>query len=109
MTTLTIIIISPPIILLLFSYFIHIIRIIIAIIQAGGVSLHDLHRILRMSLISPTWSGQDLVQCLGRIHRADVFAPAQQRIVFCADTYEERISEILQKKLQILWELMIII
>jgi len=76
-------------------------RIIIAIIQAGGVgvSLHDLHGIPRLSLISPTWSGQDLVQCLGRIHRAGAKTPAQQKIVFCADTYEERICEIIQKKI----------
>ena len=76
-------------------------RVIIAIIQAGGVgvSLHDLHGIPRMSIISPTWSGQDLVQCLGRIHRAGAKTPAQQKLVFCADTYEERICEIIQKKI----------
>ena len=76
-------------------------RVIIAIMQAGGVgiSLHDLHGIPRMSLISPSWSGQDLVQCLGRIHRAGAKTPAQQKLVFCADTYEERICEIIQKKI----------
>lgn len=76
-------------------------NIIIAIIQAGsvGISLHDLHGTPRMSLISPTWSGQDLVQCLGRIHRAGAKTPAQQKIILCADTYEEQISKIIQKKL----------
>lgn len=76
-------------------------NVIIAIIQAGGVgvSLHDLHGKPRMSIISPTWSGQDLVQCLGRIHRAGSKTPAQQKIVFCAKTYEERICELIQSKL----------
>ena len=54
-------------------------------IQAGGVgvSLHDLHGgHPRMSIISPTWSGQDLKQVLGRIHRAGSKTPAIQKIVF---------------------------
>lgn len=77
-------------------------RIIISIIQAGGVgiSLHDIHGgHPRMSVISPTWSGQDIQQVLGRIHRAGSQSPALQRIVFCADTYEEKICELIQKKL----------
>jgi superfamily II DNA or RNA helicase len=76
-------------------------RVIIAIIQAGGVgvSLHDLHGVQRMSIISPTWSGQDLVQCLGRIHRAGAKSPAIQKLVFCANTYEDRIAEIIKNKI----------
>lgn len=77
-------------------------KIIIAIIQAGGVgiSLHDIHGgHQRMSVISPTWSGQDMQQALGRIHRAGSQSPALQRIVFCAGTYEETICELIQKKL----------
>jgi len=77
-------------------------RIIIAIIQAGGVgiSLHDIHGgHPRMSVISPTWSGQDMQQVLGRIHRAGSKSPALQRIVYCSGTYEERICELIQKKL----------
>lgn len=77
-------------------------KIIICIIQAGGVgiSLHDTHGDHpRMSVISPTWSGQDMQQALGRIHRAGSQTPALQRIVFCADTYEETICELIQKKL----------
>jgi hypothetical protein len=77
-------------------------RIIIAIIQAGGVgiSLHDIHGgHQRMSVISPTWSGQDMQQALGRIHRAGSQSPALQRIVFCAGTYEETICDMIQKKL----------
>lgn len=77
-------------------------RIMIAIIQAGGVgiSLHDIHGgHPRMSIISPTWCGQDLVQCLGRIHRAKAKTPALQRIVFCANTCEEDICELIQEKM----------
>jgi SNF2 family DNA or RNA helicase len=77
-------------------------RIIIAIIQAGGVgiSLHDIHGgHPRMSVINPTWSGQDMQQALGRIHRAGAQTPAMQRIVFCAGTYEEKICEMIKGKL----------
>lgn len=77
-------------------------KIIIAIIQAGGVgiSLHDIHGgHQRMSIISPTWSGQDLVQCLGRIHRAGAKSPALQRIVFCAGTCEDKICQTIQDKM----------
>ncbi len=77
-------------------------RIIICIMQAGGVgiSLHDIHGgYPRMSVISPTWSGQDMQQALGRIHRAGSQSPALQRIVFCAETYEEQICDLIHKKL----------
>ncbi|VBB18867.1 DEXDc helicase [Yasminevirus sp. GU-2018] len=77
-------------------------KIIICIIQAGGVgiSLHDVHGgHPRMSVISPTWSGQDMQQALGRIHRAGSKSPAMQRIVFCAETYEETICTLIQKKM----------
>lgn len=77
-------------------------KIIICIIQAGGVgiSLHDVHGgHPRMSVISPTWSGQDMQQALGRIHRAGSKTPSLQRIVFCAETYEEKICELIQDKL----------
>jgi superfamily II DNA or RNA helicase len=77
-------------------------RIIIAIIQAGGVgiSLHDLHgNHQRVSIISPTWSAQDLVQALGRIHRAGSQTAALQRIIYCANSIEEKISSNVTKKL----------
>jgi SNF2 family DNA or RNA helicase len=77
-------------------------KIIICIIQAGGVgiSLHDIHgEHPRMSVISPSWSGQDMQQALGRIHRAGSQSPALQRIVYCADSYEETICELIKKKL----------
>jgi superfamily II DNA or RNA helicase len=77
-------------------------KIIIAIIQAGGVgiSLHDIHGgHPRMSIISPTWSGQDCQQVLGRIHRAGSKSPAIQKIVYCAKSYEESICKIIKDKL----------
>lgn len=79
-------------------------KIIISIIQAGGVgiSLHDLYGRPRMSLISPSWSGTDVVQALGRIHRAGSKSPALQRIIYIAKSYEEVICQKLGSKLTIL-------
>jgi superfamily II DNA or RNA helicase len=79
------------------------INIIILNIKAGGVgiSLHDKYGgHPRVSLISPTWSSLDLVQALGRIHRAGGKTRSLQRIIYTADTIEERIAEKLKLKLQ---------
>ncbi|MBA43183.1 MAG: hypothetical protein CMF62_04130 [Magnetococcales bacterium] len=78
-------------------------RILISIIQAGGVgiSLHDIHgNHPRMSVISPTWSGQDMKQVFGRIHRAKSQSPAIQKLVYCAGTYEDEISKLIEQKLK---------
>lgn len=77
-------------------------KLIIAMCQAGnvGISLHDLkggHP--RMSIISPTWSGQDMKQILGRIHRAGSKSPAIQKIVYVAKTYEEEICKLIRNKI----------
>lgn len=75
-------------------------RLLIATMQSGGVglSLHDIHKTHpRMSIISPTWSGQDQKQCLGRIHRANG-TPSIQKIVYVAKTYEEKICQIIKDK-----------
>jgi hypothetical protein len=77
-------------------------NVLIAIMQAGGVgiSLHDIHGgHPRMSLISPTWTGQDIKQALGRIHRAGSKTPALQKIIYCAKTYEDILCKIIQKKI----------
>ena len=77
-------------------------NILIANIKAGGVgiSLHDIHgEHQRVSIISPTWSAQDTMQTLGRIHRAEGKTPAIQKFVFCAGTIEEYICEKLREKL----------
>ncbi len=77
-------------------------NIVICNIKAGGIgiSLHDIagnHP--RVSLISPTWSSIDLVQALGRIHRAGGKSKSLQRIIYTADTIEEKIAEKLKNKL----------
>lgn len=77
--------------------------IILLNICAGGtgLNLHDLigsHQ--RVSIISPTWSAQDFIQCLGRIHRAGAKTDAIQKIVFCEGTIEEFICETLKYKLE---------
>jgi ERCC4-related helicase len=77
-------------------------NIIICNIKAGGIgiSLHDIHGgYPRVSLISPTWSSIDLVQALGRIHRAGGKSKSLQRILYTADTVEEKIADKLKTKL----------
>ncbi len=77
-------------------------NIIICNIKAGGIgiSLHDIHGgFPRVSLISPTWSSIDLVQALGRIHRAGGKSKSLQRILYTADTVEEKIADKLKTKL----------
>ena len=78
-------------------------KLILCNIKAGGVgiSLHDVyggHK--RVSIISPCWSAIDLTQALGRIHRAGGKTKSLQRIVYCANTVEERIAEKLERKLK---------
>jgi len=77
-------------------------RIIILNIKAGGIgiSLHDIHGgHPRISLLSPPWSSLDLVQALGRIHRAGGKTKTLQRIIYAANTVEERIADKLKIKL----------
>jgi SNF2 family DNA or RNA helicase len=70
-------------------------------IQSGGVgvSLHDLNGRPRSSLICPTYSAIDLKQALGRIHRAGAKSKAIQRIVFAADSIEEKVMRKVRAKL----------
>ncbi len=74
---------------------------LVANIKAGGVgvSLHDPEgKQPRLALISPTYSAQDLRQCLGRVHRTGG-AHSIQRIVFAAGTVEERVCAAVEQKL----------
>jgi len=67
-------------------------RVMIANLSAGnaGVSLHDLiGNNPRHSIISPSFSAINLIQSLGRIHRANGKSPCIQKIVFAAGTIEE--------------------
>lgn len=78
-------------------------KIIICNIKAGGtgISLDDqLGGHPRVSLISPTWNSIDLIQVLGRIHRAGSKSKSLQRIIYIANTIEEKISEKLHSKLK---------
>src|SRR5579872_1669498 len=83
----------------------NIVRIIISTIQSGGVtlSLHDLSgKYPRVSIISPSFSRIQLTQTLGRIYRAGCKSPCLQKIVYCADTYEEHVAKIIDSKKEVL-------
>lgn len=83
-------------------------RIIICNIRSGGVgiSLHDtIGNFPRVSIISPSWSAQDIIQALGRIHRANGKTPVRQRIVYCQGTIEQQICNKLIEKIQYIAEL----
>lgn len=78
------------------------IRIIICTIQSGGesISLHDKFGTNpRISLISPSLSSIDIIQSLGRIYRMECKTPCLQKFIFCAGTYEQKISNIIKNKL----------
>jgi superfamily II DNA or RNA helicase len=73
-----------------------------AMIQAGGisVSLHDLHgNRPRVSLINPPFAVVQLKQALGRIWRAGAKTKAIQKIIFAADTVEEKACDAIRRKL----------
>ena len=53
----------------------------------------------RVSIISPTWSAQDLIQVLGRIHRAMGKSDCLQQILFCKGTIEESVGNIIKSKI----------
>jgi superfamily II DNA or RNA helicase len=77
-------------------------RIIILNIRSGGVgvSLHDLNgNHPRVSLISPSWSAQDVVQAVGRVWRAGSKSSSIQKVVYCANTIEESICEKMKEKI----------
>lgn len=78
-------------------------RVIVCNIAAGGVgvSLHDTqggHP--RTALISPSWNAKDLLQVMGRIHRAGGKTPSMQRVLFAAGTIEETIEKSLREKMK---------
>jgi hypothetical protein len=76
-------------------------RVVICNIRAGGIgiSLHDPQGVVpRLALISPTFSAADLRQALGRVHRLGG-ARSIQKILFAANTVEERACEAVAAKL----------
>jgi superfamily II DNA or RNA helicase len=77
-------------------------RIMLVNLAAGnaGIGLHDLNgKYPRGSILSPSYSAINLVQALGRIHRAEGKTPCIQKIMFAADTIEERCCQRVQSKL----------
>lgn len=77
-------------------------RIIVANVQAGGVSisLHDEHGgHPRIGFVSPGWSATALKQVFGRLHRAGSKSAALYRIVLAAGTIEERVHRAVSRKL----------
>lgn len=72
-------------------------------IQAGGAGLDGLQDTTgvhpRVSLICPTYSAVDMVQCLGRIYRSNTVTPCLQRIVWAAGTVEESCARSCRAKL----------
>ena len=72
-----------------------VLRVMICNVQAGGilVNLHDTHgKHPRVSLISPSDNAKDVIQCLGRIHRAGGETPTRQYVLFAAGTVEEEVE-----------------
>jgi len=77
-------------------------RVIVCNIAAGGVgvSLHDVNgKYPRTAIISPSWSAKELLQTLGRVHRAGGKTPSQQRILFASGTVEEKVEKSVRTKL----------
>lgn len=71
-----------------------------------GISLHDtIGNFPRVSLISPSFSSNQLIQSIGRIYRADTKSHCLQRIIFCANTVEEIICNKVKEKLKFLSKL----
>jgi len=77
-------------------------EILIMNIKAGGlgISLHgDQRKRTRLVLISPTFSGIDLKQALGRAHRAGG-ARSIQKIIWAANTIEEKTCSKVRARMQ---------
>ena len=65
--------------------------------------MHDLNgRFPRTALICPGWSPTDLKQALGRVWRAGGKTTSIQRILYAADTVEERVAERIEERLRTL-------
>jgi superfamily II DNA or RNA helicase len=83
-------------------------RIIVAMIGAGGtgIGLHDVKGIRpHYGLHSPPESITQMIQGLGRLDRLGSKSNSVQRIVFIADTIEEKIADGLLKKMKTIGEL----
>jgi superfamily II DNA or RNA helicase len=80
-------------------------KVVVANIAAGGVgiSLHDTHGgHPRAAIISPDWNEKNIIQVVGRVHRAGGKSPSMQRILFAAGTIEEKVERSVRKKISLL-------
>lgn len=80
-------------------------RVIVCNTAAGGVgiSLHDTHgNHPRAAIISPDWNEKNILQVVGRVHRAGGKTPSLQRILFAAGTVEEKVEKSVRKKISLL-------
>lgn len=78
-------------------------RVIACNTAAGGVgvSLHDVTgKHPRAAIISPSWNEKDIVQVIGRVHRAGGKTPSMQRILFAAGTVEEKVQQSVNQKIK---------
>jgi hypothetical protein len=78
-------------------------RVMLCNIEAGGtlLNLQDQRgEFPRTALISPSDKAMDVLQCIGRIHRAEGKTPTQQHILFAADTIEEEVKENCDEKIK---------
>ena len=80
-------------------------RVALVNMQAGNANIgfHDLSgKYPRHSLIFPTWSAVNMIQSMGRIHRAKGRTRTVQKIVFASDTIEEQICRRVKDRVQCL-------
>ena len=56
----------------------------------------------RVSIISPSFKINEIIQALGRINRKGAKTPSLQRLIYCADTIEEAVCKNLRKKIDFL-------
>lgn len=78
-------------------------RIILVNAQSGGAGLtlgDMIGKYPRLSLISPSYSAIIMRQCLGRVWRESSKTKSIQKIVFVANTVEEKVCENVQEKLK---------
>lgn len=77
-------------------------RLLICNTQAGGVSisLHDQHgKHPRTAIISPSDNAKDILQVLGRVHRAGGATHSQQHVLFASGTVEVVVEQNCREKI----------
>ena len=83
-------------------------RVVLCQTAAGGVgiSLHDVTgKHPRAAIISPDWNEKNIIQVIGRVHRAGGKTPSMQRLLFAAGTIEEQVEKSVRKKINLLNQL----